>query len=465
MVENSYSDIGKDVCATQKDPADSAPAESRACDRFGRNFNSGAGALGLLHFTRWQAGQQSPFRLESVSMCAEMGASQIKAWALAEGFDRAGIAWVRPSDNGPALLEWLERGDHAAMQYLERRQEIRLNPQGILAGVKSVLCVALQYHPLSGGDSPGGDLWPGVARYARGQDYHDFMLQGLGRVAQRVQEAYPSAHTKSYVDTGPVLERELAARAGLGSVGKNTNLLDAEIGSWFLLGELFLTLELASDVPGSDLCGSCSHCLEACPTGALPEPYRLDSRLCISYWTIEHRGTIPPNIRPMLGNWVFGCDICQEVCPVNTDLPPASHEELCLSAEKGNLDLIGLLGLNRDKYTELFRGSPMKRAKLEGLQRNAALAMGNSRSPKYVESLMTAVIGAEAGVRRHAAWALGRIGNEKARRALREALETETDGEIRVEIEDALLFAGNQDCGLTLSRDVPILPSPGSSDT
>ncbi|MEE9184506.1 MAG: tRNA epoxyqueuosine(34) reductase QueG, partial [Acidimicrobiia bacterium] len=242
--------------------------------------------------------------------------------------------------------------------------------------------------------------------------------------------------------TGPVLERELAAGAGLGSVGKNTTLLSAEIGSWFLLGELFLTLDLEPDVPGSDLCGTCAQCLEACPTGALPEPYRLDSRLCISYWTIEHRGAIPIDVRPLLGEWVFGCDICQEVCPINTDLVPADHAEFQLPNGRASLDLAGLLGLEREEYTEIFRGSPMKRAKLEGLQRNAALAMGNSASPKYTEPLIGALVQGATLVRQHAAWALGRIGCGKALEALREALNSEPEPEVRAEIQAALQDSG-----------------------
>ncbi len=209
------------------------------------------------------------------------------------------------------------------MGYLERRIEARLEPAKVVPGTRSVLCVALQYSPLSNKDGeevpdPKGDLWPRVARYARGRDYHDVMQDRLKTLETRIAEAFPGLVSRRYVDTGPVLERELAARAGLGVPGKNTNLLHPEAGSWFLLGELFLSLDLAPDVPLADLCGSCTRCLEACPTGALPEPWRLDSNRCISYWTIEHRGALPPEAREMVGDWVFGCDICQEVCPWNT---------------------------------------------------------------------------------------------------------------------------------------------------
>ena len=237
-------------------------------------------------------------------------AERIREWARAAGFDRAGIAALDPLDHGEALSAWLERGDQAGMEYLRRRLEARLEPTRVLSGARSAVCVALQYHPLRGdaerGDvEPGGDLWPRVARYARGRDYHELMLERLRRLAARIEEGYPGTAWRAYVDTGPVLERELAARAGLGAIGKNTNLLHPEAGSWFLLGELFLTLDLTPDAAVADLCGSCTRCLEACPTGALPEPYRLDSRRCISYWTIEHRGDLPPEAREMVGDWVF----------------------------------------------------------------------------------------------------------------------------------------------------------------
>jgi epoxyqueuosine reductase len=262
------------------------------------------------------------------------------------------------------------------MDYLARRLDARLDPSRLFPGAKSVLCVALQYYPLTGHEEPEGDLWPRVARYARGRDYHDVMQERLQILETRIADEIPGTASRRYVDTGPVLERELAARAGLGAVGKNTMLLHPEAGSWFLLGELFLSLDLAPDVPLADLCGSCTRCLEACPTGALAEPYRLDSNRCISYWTIEHRGDFPEGVPEMLGGWVFGCDVCQEVCPWNAAPPGADHPEFALPAGRRELDLAGLLRLSREEYVARFRGSPMKRAKLEGLKRNPAAAGG-----------------------------------------------------------------------------------------
>jgi epoxyqueuosine reductase len=305
-------------------------------------------------------------------------AALLKSWALEAGFDMAGVASLEPSAHGEAFRRWLERGDHAGMDYMARRVELRLNPADVLAGAKSALCVALRYWPLAGEPEPDGDLWPRVARYARARDYHDVMGERLADLGRRIESEFPGTSSRWYVDTGPALERELAARAGLGAVGKNTMLLHPQAGSWFLLGELFLTLDLAPDLPFADLCGSCTRCLEACPTGAIPEPYRLDSERCLSYWTIEHRGDFPPDVAEMVGDggWVFGCDVCQEVCPWNGAPEAADHPEFRMPSERRRLTLADLATLSIERYQTLFRGSPMKRAKLAGLQRNAAAAGG-----------------------------------------------------------------------------------------
>lgn len=385
--------------------------------------------------------------------------ARLKRWAAEAGFDRAGVASLEPIERGGVYLRWLADGGHASMGYLAHRVEERLDPACVLAGARSVLCVAMVYHPLAGdvaedgagggaAAEPAGDLWPRVARYARGRDYHNLMGKRLRRLARRVRDELPGADTRAYVDTGPVLERELAARAGLGVAGKNTCLLSRDDGSWFLLGELFTTLDLAPDEPLANLCGRCTRCLDACPTGALPEPYRLEAERCISYWTIEHRGAVPAAVRASLGDWVFGCDVCQEVCPWNLrwerradrgGRAPADHPDLRLSAERGRLDLAGLLGMGEVGYEETFRGSAMKRARLAGLKRNAAIAMGNRGEARYVAPL-AAVLREEddAVVRGAAAWALGRVGGETARRALEAALEGEGDAEVRREVEAAL---------------------------
>ena len=366
---------------------------------------------------------------------------QLKAWALDEGFDLAGTCPLAEASGGAAYAQWVARGDAAGMTYMARRMELRSDPRRLVPGARSALCVGWRYWPVVG-ESRVGDLWRGVARYARGRDYHEVMTARLRRLNDRIEGAFPGARGRWYVDTGPILERELAARAGIGSVGKNTNLLSPEGGSWFLLGEILLNLELSADTGVSDLCGSCTACLDACPTGALPEPYRLDSNRCISYWTIEHRGPIPVAVRSSLGEWVFGCDVCQEVCPVNEGREAVAGDaenDLRPTDVRRALDLAALLGLGRDEYVAAFRGSPMKRAKRAGLKRNAAVAMGNRRDPRYVAALAQALSDEDEVVRSHAAWALGEIGGQPARVALASAWRAETSAAVREEIERASL--------------------------
>ena len=305
---------------------------------------------------------------------ASTRAARIKSWALEAGFDRAGIASAAPSEFDREYRAWLGRGDHAGMQYLERNVERRADLRNTLPSVRSVLCVALDYGDQHAELTGAGDLWPRVARYAHGEDYHLVMEKRLYGLAERIEAAWPGTESKVYVDTGPVLERELAARAGLGAVGKNTMLLHPEAGSWFLLGEILLSLDLEPDQPMADLCGSCTECLDACPTGALPSPYRLDADRCISYWTIEHRGDFPSD-SPDSNGWVFGCDICQEVCPVNVSPEMDPDPGFQLPEHRAHLNLIDLLSMDREEYVERFRRSPMKRAKLEGLKRNAERAL------------------------------------------------------------------------------------------
>jgi epoxyqueuosine reductase len=362
---------------------------------------------------------------------------RIRTWALEAGFDFAGFAPLGPSRHREFFEAWLARGDHAEMAYLERRVTDRLDPRELVAEAKSVLSVGLRYHPIADERPAAGDLWPFVARYARGEDYHHVMQARLEQLAGRIESDYPGIPIRAYVDTGPVLERELAERAGIGAVGKNTNLLHPEFGSWFLLGELFLNLDLEADPAIADLCGSCSECLEACPTDALPQPYHLDSTRCISFWTIENRGPTPPEVRPQLGQWVFGCDICQEVCPLNEEPSATDHTEFRLPSVRGKLDLIGLLQITREEYVEVFRRSPMKRAKQSGLRRNAAIAMGNSRNPVYLPALETALQSDEALLRSHAAWAIGRIGGPEALACLEKRIPGEDDEEVLQELRAA----------------------------
>jgi len=365
---------------------------------------------------------------------------RVRALAGAEGFDAVGIARLAPAATGVSFQRWLERGDHAGMSWLERRIERRLDPRELLPGARSALVVAWRYAPLaSDADEPPNELWRRVARYARGEDYHGFVLDRLERAGENIAAEFPGTEHRAYVDTGAILERELAVRAGLGAIGKNTCLLSPAQGSWLLLGELLLTLDLDPDPPVGDLCGDCGRCLEACPTGALPAPFQLDASRCISYWTIEHRGEIPIDLRRQVGEWVFGCDICQEVCPWNQRLEPLDgRPEAQVRAGSRTLDLIGLLSLPEDEIRSRLRGSPLLRPKAEGLRRNVAGVLGALGSEDAIPGLEAALGDASAVVRGQAAWALGAIGGDSSADALRRALSVEIDSEVRKEILAAL---------------------------
>ena len=364
-------------------------------------------------------------------------AAWVKDLALAAGFSRAGIASVAASATAAANYRWLGEGGHAGMEYLARHAALRQDPRNLLPAARSVLCVALDYAPKAGTATGNSDFWQGVARYARGEDYHDAMREKLGKVQAAIEAELPGVEARICVDSAPLLEREWAARAGLGSFGKNTNLLHPDGGSFFLLAELLLSLDLTPDLPVADLCGSCTRCLDACPTGAL-SPYRLESDRCISYWTIEHRGEIPPALRAAMGQWVFGCDICQEVCPWNGDPVGELSAEFETPPARQGLSLAGVLASDEAGLRSLLRGTPLLRPKVDGLKRNVAVAMGNRRDPGYIGALAEALESGSPMVRRHGAWALGEIGTAEAKQILQQALEAEADPDQRRELESAI---------------------------
>lgn len=328
----------------------------------------------------------------------------IKARALELGFDRVAIGPAGPPEHGAAFEAWLEAGYAATMDYLDRGRADRLDPSRLLPGCRSVVAVAVSYK-----QDDAGPTWRPVARYARGRDYHDLMRPRLVELGEFIREAAGAeVRSRAAVDTSAVLERDLAARAGLGWIGKNTNLLTPSLGSYFFLGVVLTTAELAFDDRQPDRCGTCTACLDACPTRAFVGPYVLDARRCISYLTIEHRGDIAEEMCDSLGEWLFGCDVCQEVCPWNRKAEPGREPALRPAAPFGPLE--ALLDLDRDAFRARFRSSALSRTKRAGLLRNAALVLGNRGEQGAVGALTRALGDEDATVRRAAAWALAKLG-------------------------------------------------------
>lgn len=362
---------------------------------------------------------------------------RLKAQAYGLGFDLAGITRLGIADGAAAFDDWLAHGYAGEMHYLERRADVRRDSRLAVPGATSAIVVALDY----GGRQPDGP----VSRYARGDDYHDVMLDRLRTLHTWIEsELHHPVPGKPYVDTGPVLERDLARRAGLGWAGKNTNLINPTLGSYFFLGSLFVALDLVPDPPfATDHCGRCTRCLDACPTDAFVSPGVLDAQRCIPYLTIELRGEIPVALRPLIGEHLYGCDVCQEVCPWNhkfaRELAEHAFTPRDAIAGRGARALArDLLGMEQETFSAAFRGSPMKRAKLRGLKRNAAVVLGNAGTAADVPLLASALADAEPLVRRHAAGALGRIGSEPALAALRAHLPLEDESAVADEIRDAI---------------------------
>ena len=360
-----------------------------------------------------------------------------KAHAFALGFDLAGVAALGAATTADAFDGWIDAGYAGTMRYLERGAEKRRDSRRPVPGTTHAIVVALDY----GGREPSGP----VARYARGDDYHEVMEAKLRELHRRVaRDAGRIVAGKPYVDTGPLLERDLARRAGLGWFGKNTNLLNPALGSFFFLGALVLDLELEPDAPfEADRCGTCTRCLDACPTDAFVAPYRLDATKCISYLTIELKDAIPVALRAQMGELIYGCDICQSVCPFNIkfarelQVPEFAPREVLAGRDARTLAR-ELLAMTPAEFSAAFKGSPMKRAKLRGLKRNAAVVLGNLKSSEDVPALVVALSDDEPLVRAHAAWALGRIGSAAAAEALRARARIESDSSVLAELRSAL---------------------------
>ncbi len=364
---------------------------------------------------------------------------RVRAEASALGFSACGFAAARPVDRGAFLDGWLAAGFAGGMHYLGRHPERRLTLAGILPRARTVITLAFPYTPPP---PPPLDwrrtLRGRIAAYASGDDYHRTIDERLAALEGALARLFPHDRTRRYVDTGAVLEREWAARGGLGWFGKNTMLLGTRAGSWFFLAELVTETILTPDTPTDEHCGRCTRCLDACPTHALKDGLVMDARRCIAYLTIEHRGAIPVALRRELGPWIFGCDVCQEVCPWN---PPPTPSR---TPDAGGLFpfLPDLLRLDRSAFRRRFGDTSLARTRRRGLLRNAAVVLGNSGNPAAVPALAHALRDREPLVRQHAAWALGAIGSWDALEVLARRREREIDPVVVAEIATALTTTG-----------------------
>jgi epoxyqueuosine reductase len=371
----------------------------------------------------------------------------IKARARELGFELVGIAPAERPTHADFYLDWLKRGYNGEMAYLARDDAVerRLAPAEALPGARSIIMVALNYH--TAGDGPADDpSRPVIARYARGIDYHTVFEERLGQLAAAIAGLCgDDIGMRSYVDYGPVLERDHAQRAGLGWIGKNTCLIHPELGSYLFIGEIITDAELEPDEPFlPDHCGTCDRCIWACPTGAIESPRVLDARLCISYLTIELRSPIPIELRPLIGNRIFGCDICQEVCPWNKEAPETTEPRFRPRDEVTGPVLVRLMSLSEQEFESRYGGTPIARAKRRGFLRNVAVALGNWADVAALPALILGLNDKDPMIRGHAAWALGRIGRPAALHALEARLDFEDDGWVRTEIGLAMEseFAG-----------------------
>lgn len=305
---------------------------------------------------------------------------QIRSKALDLGFSKVGFT---PADRlereGQHLLTWLEQGYHASMAWMAKEPEKRVDLHRIVPGVRSVVSVALNYYTEFKHD--GRPDAGKISRYAWGDDYHLVLTDRLERLLKEIQTIQPSVNGKIYVDTGPVMEKVWAARAGLGWQGKHTNLITKEFGSWVFLGEILLDVELEYDTPVEDACGTCTACIDACPTQAIVQPYVVDSNKCISYLTIEHRGEFPADVSGRFEQWIYGCDICQDVCPWNRFQQPTDDKSFQPRDWNKSPTIDKILALTKEEFTNHFRKSPIKRTKRDGLKRNAMAVRRQQLNP------------------------------------------------------------------------------------
>jgi epoxyqueuosine reductase len=358
---------------------------------------------------------------------------KIRNEATSLGFFKVGIVRSGPLPHRERFDAWLARKMHGEMVYLERQAERRRDPGLVLDQARTILVLAMNYHTEY--ELSEDPLRGRISRYAWGQDYHDILLDKLKRMEVYLRVEVPGIRTKCHVDTGPVMEKAWGAQSALGWMGKHTNLIIREQGSWLFLGVILLNIELDFDRLERDHCGTCTRCIAACPTGAIVAPYVLDARLCISYLTIELRGKIPRELRSSIGNRIYGCDDCQEVCPWNRFAVNSSDPGFQPRFGNLNPDLASLVGIMPEEFNRRFKGSPICRARRNGFVRNVVVALGNSRRPEAIEPLSRAVHDQSPLVRAHAVWALGRIGTPDVHELLAGIRASETDPSVIEEFE------------------------------
>ncbi len=388
-----------------------------------------------------------------------LNSATIKEYAYSLGFDTARITSAEALPEAERVIK--ERIAQGLMDglpwFTAERAEVSCHPDALLPGAQSIITLAMCYLSEQPGETSDSVPRGRISRYAWGDDYHEVIKARLEQFTAWLREyarkeISNDVETRLFVDTGRMVDRAVAQRAGLGWYGKNTNILTKGWGSWVFLAEIVTNLPLQTDTPLKTSCGNCEICLHACPTQALPAPYVLDNTRCISFLTIELRGSIPLELRPLMGNLIFGCDICQEVCPVNIvaerrlglrntpkTVSREPHKAFRPRAPVGSSpELIPLLSLTEEQFRERFRHSPIRRTKRRGLLRNVCVALGNIGDQQAVPALLGALRDHEPLVRGHAAWALGRIGGEEAKQALQLALSAEEDQEVQQEIRCAL---------------------------
>lgn len=361
---------------------------------------------------------------------------RLRGEAFRLGFDLVGAASAIEPPSFARLRQWLADGFAGQMTYMAGRADAYQHPRHVLEGARSLLMLAMVYRTVEPVPAEPGQGT--VSRYAWGEDYHDVLRQRLHQLADFHRALVPEAAVRGVVDTAPLLEREFARLAGLGWIGKNTMLIDRRLGSWLVLGSLLTSEPLVYDVPiEQGYCGTCRACLDACPTGALVEPYRLDARKCISYLTIESREQTPVEYREALGARLFGCDACQDVCPWNRRAAVTSASDFQPRPGTNPVDAAELLGLEEAEFRQRYRGTSLLRARRRGMLCRAALALGNRPHEAATAALVKSLHDEDSQVRAACAWALGRYGTEAARSALRQRLAVELDAEVRREIERA----------------------------